>query len=102
MAQPSARRAPERSGTEIRAAAPSADALVVTPWLYIYDFSVLAILLALLARIGLREGLLPRELAGIALACGLVVAFLALAMPSGSAALAVVGALIARRDIAAR
>jgi arabinofuranan 3-O-arabinosyltransferase len=86
---------------EIKAAALSAGALLATPYLYIYDFPALAIPLAFLMRIGMREGFLPLELAGIALACGLILAFPVLAMPSGFAAVAVVAALIVRRAISA-
>jgi arabinofuranan 3-O-arabinosyltransferase len=84
---------------EIKAAALSAGALMATPYLYIYDFPVLAIPLAFLMRIGLREGFLPWELAGIALACGLVLAFPVLSMPSGFVAAIVVAVMIARRAI---
>jgi hypothetical protein len=84
---------------EIKAAALSAGALLATPYLYIYDFPVLAIPLAFLMRMGLREGFLPWELAGIALACALILAFPVLAMPSGFVAAVVVAALIVRRAI---
>jgi hypothetical protein len=87
---------------EIKAAALSAGALLATPYLYIYDFPVLAIPLAFLMRMGLREGFLPWELAGIALACALILAFPVLAMPTGFAAAVVVGALIARRALLAQ
>jgi arabinofuranan 3-O-arabinosyltransferase len=82
---------------EIKAAALAAGALLATPYLYIYDFPVLAVPLAFLMRMGLREGFLPWELAGIALACALILAFPVLAMPTGFAAAIVVGVLIARR-----
>jgi hypothetical protein len=82
---------------EIKAAALSAGALLATPYLYIYDFPVLAIPLAFLMRIGLREGFLPWELPGIALACALILAFPVLAMPTGFVAVAVVTAMIIRR-----
>jgi hypothetical protein len=85
---------------EIKAAALSAGALLATPYLYIYDFPVLAIPLAFLMRMGLREGFLPWELAGIALACALILAFPVLAMPSGFVAAVVVAALIVRRAFA--
>jgi hypothetical protein len=84
---------------EIKAAALSAGALLATPYLYIYDFPVLAIPLAFLMRIGLRKGFLPWELPGIALACALILAFPVLAMPTGFVAMAVVAAMIIRRAI---
>jgi arabinofuranan 3-O-arabinosyltransferase len=82
---------------EIKAAALSAGALLATPYLYIYDFPVLAIPLAFLMRMGLRDGFLPWELAGIALACGLILAFPVLAMPTGFVAAIVVAVLVVRR-----
>jgi arabinofuranan 3-O-arabinosyltransferase len=87
---------------EIKAAALSAGALLATPYLYIYDFPVLAIPLAFLMRMGLREGFLPWELAGIALACALILAFPVLAIPTGFAAAIVVAGLIIRRALLAR
>jgi hypothetical protein len=61
-----------------REASPYPDA---TPYLYIYDLPVLAIPLAFLLRLGFADGFLPFEWPAIAAACGLVLAFLALAMP---------------------
>jgi arabinofuranan 3-O-arabinosyltransferase len=87
---------------EIKAAALSAGALLATPYLYIYDFPVLAIPLAFLMRMGLREGFLPWELAGVALACALILAFPVLAMPTGFAAAIVASVLIARRALLAQ
>jgi arabinofuranan 3-O-arabinosyltransferase len=84
---------------EIRAAALSAGALLATPYLYIYDFPVLAIPLAFLMRMGLRDGFLPLELPGIALSCGLILAFPVLAMPTGFAAAVLVALLIIRRAV---
>jgi arabinofuranan 3-O-arabinosyltransferase len=82
---------------EIKAAALSVGALMATPYLYIYDFPVLAIPLAFLMRMGLRDGFLPWELPGIAFACGLILVFPLLAMPTGFAAVALVALLIVRR-----
>jgi Glycosyltransferase family 87 len=91
-------RAPVRY--EIKAAALAAASLLATPYLYIYDFPVLAIPLAFLLRIGLAEGFLPVEWPAVAAACGLILAFPALAMPTGFAAAIIVAALVARRAIA--
>jgi hypothetical protein len=87
----------QRMRYEIKAAALAAAALLATPYLYIYDFPVLAIPLAFLMRMGLRDGFLPCELAAIAASCGLILAFPFVAMPTGLAAAAVVVGLIARR-----
>ncbi len=85
---------------EIKAAALAVAALLATPYLYIYDFPVLAIPLAFLMRMGLRDGFLPFELPGIALACGLILAFPFIAMPTGLPAAALVVVLIWRRAAA--
>ena len=91
-------RAPVRY--EIKAAALAAASLLATPYLYIYDFPVLAIPLAFLLRLGLADGFLPLEWPAIAAACGLVLAFPALAAPSGFVAAIIVAALLARRAAA--
>jgi arabinofuranan 3-O-arabinosyltransferase len=90
----------QRVRYEIKAAALATGALLATPYLYIYDFPVLAIPLAFLMRMGLRDGFLAFELPGIALACGLILAFPVVAMPTGFAAAVVVAALVARRAAA--
>lgn len=84
---------------EIKAAALAVAALLATPYLYIYDFPVLAIPLALVARVGLRDGFLAYELPALATACVLVLAFPFLAMPTGFAAIAIVAAVIGRRTV---
>jgi len=90
----------QRVRYEVKAAALAVGALLATPYLYIYDFPVLAIALAFLMRMGLRDGFLSFELPGIALACGLILAFPVVAMPTGFAAASVVAALIIRRAAA--
>jgi len=90
----------QRIRGEVKAAALAAATLLATPYLYIYDFPVLAIPLALLVGLGLRDGFLRLELAAIAAACGLVLVFPLIAMPSGFAAAILVAALIARRAAA--
>ena len=85
---------------DIKAAALAVGALLATPYLYIYDFPVLAIPLAFLLRLGLREGFLPYELSAMAAASGLVLAFPFLAMPTGFVAAVIVATMIARRAVA--
>lgn len=82
---------------EIKAAALALGSLLATPYLYIYDFPVLAIALAFVMRVGLRCGFLAYELAAIAAAAALVFVFPVFAMPTGFAAALVTAALIARR-----
>jgi arabinofuranan 3-O-arabinosyltransferase len=81
----------------VKAAAFAVAALLATPYLYIYDFPVLAIPLAFLMRIGLRGGFLSYELPAIAAASALVLVYLAVPAPTGFAAAVVVAAVIARR-----
>ena len=52
----------QRVRYEIKAAALAIAAMLATPYLYIYDFAVLAIPLAFLMKLGLRDGFLPYEL----------------------------------------
>jgi len=87
----------QRVRYEIKAAALAAAAMLATPYLYIYDFPVLAIPLAFLVRMGLRDGFLPYELPAFAVSCGLILAFPFVAAPTGLAAVAIVVGLIARR-----
>jgi hypothetical protein len=82
---------------ELKAAALAAGALLATPYLYIYDLAALAVPIAFLMRIGLRDGFLPGELAGLAAACLLVLLFPALDAPSGLFAVALVALLVGRR-----
>jgi arabinofuranan 3-O-arabinosyltransferase len=87
----------QRVRYEIKAAALPAAAMLATPYLYIYDFPVLAIPLAFLMRIGLRDGFRPYELPAMAVSCGLILVFPFVAVPTGLAAVAIVVGLIARR-----
>ena len=82
---------------EIKAAALAVGALLATPYLYIYDFPVLAVPLAFLMRIGLREGFLAYELSGVAAASALVLGFPFVAVPTGFVAAMIVAALVVRR-----
>jgi hypothetical protein len=86
-----------RAACDIKAAALVTAALLATPYLYTYDLVVLAVPLAFLFRLGRGGGFLPNELAGIGLACGLVLIFPFVKAPVGLAAILVVAALLARR-----
>ena len=89
-----------RAAYEIKAAALATGAMLATPYLYTYDLVVLAVPLAFLFRLGRVRGFLPHEMAGIGVACLLVLIFPFVKAPVGFAALLVVAALIARRAIA--
>ncbi|HZT51052.1 MAG TPA: glycosyltransferase family 87 protein, partial [Stellaceae bacterium] len=86
---------------EIKAAALATGAMLATPYLYTYDLVVLAVPLAFLYRLGRARGFLPRETAGIGLACLLILSFPFVKAPVGFAALVIVAALIARRALVA-
>lgn len=82
---------------EIKAAALGAATMLATPYLYTYDLVVMAVPLAFLIRLGGRRGFLPYEIAGIGLACALVLMFPFVKEPTGFIAVLIVTALVARR-----
>jgi hypothetical protein len=87
---------------EIKAAALGCGVMLATPYLYTYDLVVLAVPLAFLFRLGRAYGFMAYELAGIGLACLLVLIFPFVTAPVGFAAVLVVAALTARRVFAQR
>jgi hypothetical protein len=89
-----------RADYEVKAAALGVGAMLVTPYLYTYDLVVLAVPLAFLWRLARARGFLTHELAGIALACLLVLIFPFVKAPVGFAAVLLVAGLIARRALA--
>ncbi len=98
-------RAPMAQATraqEIKSAALGCGVLLATPYLYAYDLVVLAVPLAFLFRLGRTHGFLQHELAGIGLACLLVLIFPFVKLPVGFGAVLIVAALIARRVLAPR
>jgi arabinofuranan 3-O-arabinosyltransferase len=82
---------------ELKAAAFATGALLVTPYLFLYDLVVLAIPMAFLVRAGKTMGYLRGEMLGLGLACLLVLIFPLVTAPVGLAAILLVGLLIARR-----
>jgi hypothetical protein len=82
---------------EIKAAALGAATLLVTPYLYMYDFPVLAVPLAFLMRLGLRDGFLKHELAAYVVVSVLIIAYPFIMIPTGMLATLIVAAVIARR-----
>jgi hypothetical protein len=81
----------------LRAAALGAGVLLATPYLYIYDFPVLAVPMAFLVRCGLDGGFRRGELAGLAAASALILVFPFVTVPTGLAATLIVAALVLRR-----
>jgi hypothetical protein len=82
---------------ELKAAALAVGALLVTPYLFLYDEMVLAIAVAFLVRIGLDDGFERHELPALGLVAVLLMMFSLLGAPTGFGATLVVAALIARR-----
>jgi arabinofuranan 3-O-arabinosyltransferase len=84
---------------EIKAAALGCGVLLATPYLYAYDLVVLGVPLAFLFRLGRARGFLRHELAGVGLACLLVLIFPFVKFPVGFGAVLIVAALVARRAL---
>jgi hypothetical protein len=85
---------------EIKAAALATGAMLATPYLYTYDLVVLAVPLAFLFRLGRARRFLQHEMAGIGVACLLILIFPFVKAPVGFFAVLIVAALIARRALA--
>jgi len=83
--------------SEIKAASLSVAVLLVTPYLYMYDFPVLAVPIAFLLRLALRDGFLERELAALAVVSALIIVHPFIELPTGLPATLIVATLIARR-----
>jgi arabinofuranan 3-O-arabinosyltransferase len=86
-----------RAEYALKAAALAAGTLLFTPYLFLYDMMVLAIPVGFLLRIGLKDGFRRGELAALACAMGLLIAFPFFEIPLGFPATLIVAALIARR-----
>ncbi|MGO8909975.1 MAG: glycosyltransferase family 87 protein [Bradyrhizobium sp.] len=81
----------------LKAASLAASALLVTPYLFLYDLMVLAIPVAFLVRIGLEKGFARVELPALGLVAALLMIYPLLGAPTGFGATLIVTALIARR-----
>jgi arabinofuranan 3-O-arabinosyltransferase len=82
---------------DLKAAALATGALLVTPYLFLYDLVVLAVPMAFLIRAGWSTGHLRGEMLGLGLASLFVLIFPLLTAPVGLAAILLVSLLIARR-----
>src|SRR5262249_44378060 len=80
---------------EIKAAALGVATLLVTPYLYIYDFPVLAVPIAFLVRLGLRDGFVRHELAAFAAVTALILVYPFIMVPTGMLATLIVAAVVA-------
>jgi hypothetical protein len=81
----------------LKAAALAVGTLLTTPYLFMYDMTVLAIPVAYLVRLGLARGFRAYELGALACALVLCMSFLFLGQPVGLAATLIVGSLVLRR-----
>ena len=89
-----------RATYELKAAALGTGALLATSHLLTYDLAILAVPLAFLFRLGSNGRFLAHELAGMALACFLILVFSFVVAPVGFVAVLVVAALIVNRALA--
>ncbi len=81
----------------LKAASLAAGALLITPYLFLYDLMVLAIAVAFLVRIGLEQGFARHELPALGLVAALLMIYPLLGAPTGFGATLVVAALIGHR-----
>jgi arabinofuranan 3-O-arabinosyltransferase len=81
----------------LKAAALAAGTLLITPYLFLYDVMVLAIAMAFLVRIGLRQGFERYELPALGLAAALLFFYPLIAAPIGFVATLIVCGVIAGR-----
>ncbi len=88
-----------RTAYEIKAAALGVGVLMATPHVLTYDLVVLAVPIAFLFRLGRTQGFLKHELAGIGLACFLILIYPFVVAPVGYVAVLVVATLVLRRAL---
>jgi arabinofuranan 3-O-arabinosyltransferase len=81
----------------LKAASLAVGALLITPYLFLYDLMVLAIPVAFLVRIGLARGFARHELPALGLVAALLMFYPLVGAPTGFGAILIVSALIARR-----
>ena len=86
-----------RLSYSLKAASLATGALLITPYLFLYDVMVLAIAVAFLVHIGLDEGFARHELPAFGLVAVLLMIYPLLGAPTGFAATLVVAALIGCR-----
>ena len=81
----------------LKAAALAAGTLLTTPYLFLYDVMVLAIAVAFLVRVGLRQGFARYELPALGLAAAFLMFYPLVGAPTGFVATLIVSGLIAGR-----
>jgi arabinofuranan 3-O-arabinosyltransferase len=88
-----------RAAYELKAAALAAGALLATPYLYIYDFVVLAVAVAFLLRVALQRGFAASEMVALPFAGALILIYPYAKTQVGLAAALIVMALVTRRAL---
>jgi arabinofuranan 3-O-arabinosyltransferase len=87
-----------RISYELKAAAAAAGVLLATPYVYLYDLTILAVAIGFLLRAALRTGFLPGEAGGLALGAALMTFMPFFGIPVGLIAVAIAAVLIAQRS----
>lgn len=82
---------------ELKAAGLAVGVLLATPYVYLYDLAILAVVAAFLMRLAIKTGFLPGETMGLGLITLLVLILPFLGVPAGLPAAAIAILLIARR-----
>ena len=90
----------QRISHDIKAAALAVAVLLATPYLYVYDLVALAVPMAFLIRLGLRQGFMSCEIEALTLASTLVFIVPLTSGPAGLLAIFVIALLIGRRAVA--
>jgi len=91
-----------RIAFELKAAAMAVGILLATPYVYLYDLTVMAIALAFLLRYALATGPMPGETFGVALIAALFLFMPFFGVPIGTMSAAIMALLIGRRIFADR
>ena len=89
----------QRVAHETKAAALGVAVLLATPYLYVYDLVALAVPMAFLVRLGLKQGFMSCEIEGLILASTLVFIIPLSSGPAGLLAILVIALLIGRRAV---
>jgi hypothetical protein len=88
-----------RISFELKASALAAAVPLATPYVYLYDLTVLGVAVAFLLRCALTAGFIPGEVPGLAVIMGLLLIMPFLSMPVGLLIAGVLAVLIVRRSL---
>lgn len=87
----------KRIAFELKAAAAAVGVLLATPYVYLYDLTVLAVACAFLLRLAIKTGFLPGEALGLALIALMLLILPFLGVPVGLPTAVIAALLIAQR-----